>query len=65
MPAAGENVVELVGTLVVVQLGVLNVDVMDLGGCSVLLLDQAADLAARFHPGLDFRHVSCTDRWLR
>ena len=39
-PLAGDDVVELVGALVVVQLGVLDLDEVDLAGGTVLLLDQ-------------------------
>src|SRR5207248_47325 len=48
---AGDDVVDLVGVLVVVQFGVVDLDVVDLGGRPVLLLDQTADLPARFRPG--------------
>src|SRR5262249_24044068 len=48
----------LVRLLVVVQPGVLDLDVVDLGGRAVLLLDQAADLAAGLRPGRDVRRVA-------
>src|SRR5262249_18282044 len=57
-PPAGDDVVELVGALVVVQLGVLDLDVVDLAGGVVLLLDEAADLAAGLRPGPDLRRVA-------
>jgi len=50
-PLPGDHVIDLVGPLVVVQLGVADPDVVNLGGRTVLLLDQAADLAARLRPG--------------
>jgi hypothetical protein len=62
---AGDDVIEFVGALVVVQPGVVDLDVMDLGGGAVLVLDQAADLAAGLRPGLDFGRVGAKSgsRW--
>jgi hypothetical protein len=49
-PLAGDDVIELVGARVVVQLGVLDLDAVDFASRPVLLLDEAADLAAGFCP---------------
>src|SRR5262245_32622203 len=38
--------------------GVLGLDVVDIGGGAVLLLDQAADLAAGLRPGLHLGRVA-------
>src|SRR5690348_9559033 len=47
---ASDDVIKLVGSLVVVQLGVLDLNMVNLTGRPVLLLDQAADLAAGLRP---------------
>src|SRR5262249_6479037 len=49
---AVDDVVDFVGLLVVVQLGVVDLDVVDLGGGTVGGLDQRTDLAAGLGPGL-------------
>src|SRR5262249_57366458 len=54
----GNDVVDLVGVRVVVELGVVDLDVVDLGTGAVGLLDQAADLPAGLGPGLDLRRVA-------
>jgi hypothetical protein len=57
-PLAGNDVIEFVGPLVVVQLGVLDFDVVDFASGAVFFLDQAADLPTSFRPGVDFGRVS-------
>src|SRR5262249_20210375 len=56
-----DDVVELVGALVVVQLGVVDLDVVDLGGSLILLFDDRADLAAGLGPGLDLGGVTAQE----
>jgi hypothetical protein len=57
-PLAGDHVIKFVGPFVVVQLGISNLNAVDLAGRTVLLLNEAADLAAGLLPGLDFRWVT-------
>ena len=53
-----DDVVELVGPLVVVQLGIVDLHVMHFGGRAILLFDQAANLPARFGPGSNRSRVA-------
>src|SRR5262245_32400405 len=56
-----DDVVELVGVRVIVKLRVLDLNVVDLGGGPVLLLDKTADLAASLGPGLDHGRVAAQE----
>src|SRR5439155_15514586 len=65
---AGDHVIEFVGPVVVVQPSVLDLNVMDLTGGAVLLINEAANLTAGFHPGRYFRRIaaqeaSCRRHW--
>src|SRR5262245_7657937 len=60
-PLAVDDVVELVGALVIVKLGVVDLYVMHFGGGAVLLLDEAANLAAGFGPGGDVGGVAAEE----
>lgn len=48
-----DDVVDLVSLGVNVQLGVVDLDIMDLGGGAIALFDEWTDLAAGFPPRLD------------
>ena len=48
---AGDDVVELVGPFVVMQLGVVDLDLVYFAGGAVLLFDEATNLPAGFRPG--------------
>jgi len=50
---AVDDVVDFVRALVIVELGIGDFQVVDFRGCAVLLLDEWADLSARFSPRLD------------
>ena len=56
-----DDVIEFVGSLVVVELGVVDLDVVDLGGRPVLFFDQRPDLAAGLFPGGDFGRVTAQE----
>jgi hypothetical protein len=53
-----EHVVNLVRALMIMQLGVGDLQVMDLRRCAVLLFQERTDLAARLGPRLHVGHVS-------
>jgi hypothetical protein len=55
---AVDDVVKLVGLLVVMELGVIDLDVVDLAGGPIFLLDERADLAAGLGPRLDLGRVA-------
>src|SRR6185436_12465921 len=57
-PAAGDDVIELVGLGVIVELGVVYLDMMDFGGGLILLFHKATDVAARLPPGLDVGRIA-------
>src|SRR5262249_6051592 len=58
---AVDDVVDLVGVLVIVKFRVVDLDMVDLGGGPVLFLDKTADLAAGLSPGLDLGGVTAQE----
>ena len=56
-----DDVIEFVGPLVVVELGVVDLDVVDLGGGPVFFLDQRPDLPAGLFPGGDLGRVTAQE----
>ena len=56
-----DDVIEFVGPLVVVELGVVDLDVVDLGGGPVFFLDEWADLPAGLFPGGDLGGVTAQE----
>src|SRR5262249_36913750 len=59
--AAVAAVIDLIGLLVVVELGVVDLDVVDLGRGAVSLLDEGSDLAAGLGPGRNVRGVAAEE----
>ena len=55
---AGDHVIEFVGALMVMQLGVLDLDMVHLSGGAILLFDEATDLPTGLRPGLDYRRIA-------
>ena len=56
--APGNDVVKLVRSFVIVQLGIANLDVMDFAGGTVLFFHETADLAARLRPRLHLGRIA-------
>ena len=57
-PLASDDVIDFIRPLVVMQFGVLDFDMMDLGGHFVPFLDEAPNLPAGLCPGLDVTGIS-------
>jgi hypothetical protein len=57
-PSTGDDVIDLVGPFVVMQFGVLDLDMMDLGGRFVPFFDETPNLPAGLCPGLDVSRIS-------
>jgi hypothetical protein len=53
-----KHVINLISALMIVQFGVGDLQVMDLGCCAVLLFQERTDLAASLAPRLDVGHIA-------
>jgi len=62
---AGENIINFIGALVIVELGIGDFEVVNFRGRSILLVDEGADLAAGFRPGFYVTPMTAdVFRWL-
>jgi hypothetical protein len=53
-----KDVINLIRALMIVQFGVGDLEVMDLGRCAILLFQERTDLAARLGPRLHVGHIA-------